>query len=233
MNSTNLRLPGFLTLILLAHNAVAAQLPTAGSPTGINTAFIKLFGDVSAFSARLDTQVLDQSGKEWLRMPMDFAALDKKIRMDINLEQSTSRDLPANTITSLKQTGMDRMVSIFRPDKKASFVLYPRIKRYLTLPLAKGESEAMEKGLQMEKTTLGKETVDGHACAKNEVVVKNQQGPVLRATTWNAPDLRDFPIQIQTKERDTTVTMRFKQIQFAKPDPKQFEVPADYTQITQ
>ena len=233
MNSMNPRLPAVLAVVLLAHIAVAAQLPTAGSPTGINTAFIKLFGDVSAFSARLDTQVLDQSGKEWLRMPMDFAALDKKIRMDINLEQSTSRDLPANTITSLKQTGMDRMVSIFRPDKKASFVLYPRIKRYLTLPLAKGESEAMEKGLQMEKTTLGKETVDGHACAKNEVVVKNQQGPVLRATTWNAPDLRDFPIQIQTKEQDTTVTMRFKQIQFAKPDPKQFEVPADYTQMTQ
>jgi len=233
MNSMNLRLPGLLTLLLLAHNAAAAQLPTAGSPTGINTAFVQLFGDVSAFSARLDTLVLDKSEKESLRMPMDFAALDKKIRMDINLEQSTSRDLPASTIASLKQSGMDRMVSIFRPDKKATFVLYPAIKRYLTLPLAKGESEAMEKGLQMEKTALGKETVDGHLCVKNEVVVKNQQGPVLRATTWNAADLRDFPIQIQTKEKDTTVTMRFKQIQFAKPDPKQFEVPADYTQIVQ
>jgi hypothetical protein len=128
---------------------------------------------------------------------------------------------------------MERMVSIFRPDKKATFVLYPRIKKYLTLPLAKGESEAMEKGLEMEKTALGKETIDGHPCVKSEVLVKNQRGPVLRATTWNAADLKDLPIQIQTKEKDTTVTMRFRQIQFAKPDPKQFEVPADYTQIVQ
>jgi len=217
--------------MLLAHNGSSAELPTAGSPTGINAAFVKLFGDVSAFSARLDTQVLDKSGNEWLRMPMDFAAFDSKIRMDINLEQSTSRDLPASTITSLKQSGMDRMVSIFRPDKKATFVLYPGTRKYHTLPLAKGESEAMEKGLVLEKTALGKETIDGHACVKNQVVVKNKQGPVLQATTWNAADLKDLPIQIQTKEKDTTVIMRFRQVQFAKPDPKQFEVPADYTPI--
>jgi hypothetical protein len=231
MNSMNLRLPGFLTLVVLAHNVASAQLPTAGSPTGINAAFVKLFGDVSAFSARLDTQVLDKSDKEWLRMPMDFVLLDRKIRMDISLEQSTSRDLTATAIASLKQSGMDRMVSIFRPDKEATFVLYPAIKKYLTLPLAKGESDAMEKGLQMEKTELGKETVDGHSCVKNKIVVKNQQKAVLQATTWNATDLRDLPIQIQTKEKETTVTMRFKQVRFVKTDPKQFDVPADYTQI--
>jgi hypothetical protein len=231
MDFMNTRLPGLLALILVAHNGTTAELPTAGSPTGINAAFVKLFGDVSAFSARLDTQVLDKSGNEWLRMPMDFAALDRKIRMDINLEQSTSRDLPASTITSLKQSGMERMVSIFRPDKKATFVLYPGTRKYLTLPLAKGESEAIEKGLLLEKTALGKETIDGHSCVKNQVVVKNKQGPVLQATTWNAADLKDLPIQIQTKEKDTTVTMRFKQVQFTKPDPKQFDVPADYTQI--
>jgi hypothetical protein len=229
MNSKSTRLIGLLTLILLAHTAARAQMPTAGSPTGINAAFMKLFGDVSAFSARLDTQVLDRSGKEMLRMPMDFAALDKKIRMDINLEQSTSGDMPASSIASLKQSGMDRIVSLYRPDKKATFILYPSIKKYMTLPLAKGESEAMEKGLQIEKTALGKETIDGHPCVKHKVVIKNAQGPVLESTTWNAGDLKDLPIQIETKENDKTVMMRFKQVQFAKPDPKQFDLPADYT----
>jgi hypothetical protein len=231
MNSMNTRLSAVLTLVLLAHGAATAQLPTAGSPTGINAAFVKLFGNVSAFSARLDTQVLDKSQKEWVRMPMDFAALDNKVRIDINLEQATSRDLPASTIAGLKQAGMERIVSIFRPDQKTTFILYPASKQYLTMSLAKGESEALEKGLQMEKTPLGKETIDGHACVKNKVVIKNQQGPVLEATTWNAGDLKELPIQIQTKEKDNTVIMRFKQIQFAKPDAKQFEVPAGYAQM--
>jgi hypothetical protein len=225
----NIRLRGLLALGLLVHTAANAQIPTAGSPTGLNAAFVKLFGNVPGFSARLDTQVLDKSDKEWVRMPMQFAALDNKVRMDINLEQTTSRDLPASTISGLKNAGMERIISIFRPDQKMTLILYPGSKRYMTMALAKGESEAMQKGLQMEKTALGKEKIDGHACVKNKVVIKNQQGPVLEAITWNAADLQDLPIQIETKEKDKRVIMRFTQVQLAKPDAKQFDVPADYT----
>lgn len=225
----NIRLRALLALGLLVHTAANAQIPTAGSPTGLNAAFVKLFGNVPGFSARLDTQVLDKSDKEWVRMPMQFAALDNKVRMDINLEQTTSRDLPASTISGLKNAGMERITSIFRPDQKVTLILYPGSKRYMTMALAKGESEAMQKGLQMEKTALGKEKIDGHACVKNKVVIKNQQGSVLEAITWNAADLQDLPIQIETKEKDKRVIMRFTQVQLAKPDPKQFDVPADYT----
>jgi len=229
MNSIKAKLRGALALIFLAPGAAFAQVPAAGSPTGINAAFVKLFGDVSAFSARVDTQVLDGSQQEWMRMPMDFAALDHKVRLDINLEQTTSKDLPAGTIAGLKQAGMERIISIFRPDRKATFVLYPNSKSYVMMPLAKGDAEALEKGLTMEKNALGKETIDGHPCVKNKTVVKNQQGSVFEATTWNAADLKDLPIQIQTQGKNTTVVMRFRQIQFARPDAKQFEVPAGYT----
>src|SRR3974377_1566786 len=103
----NIKLPGLLTLTLLVHIAANAQIPTAGSPTGINAAFVKLFGDVSAFSARLEATVLDSSDKESIKMPMDFAALDNKIRIDINLEQTTSGSMPASMITGLKNAGME------------------------------------------------------------------------------------------------------------------------------
>ncbi|HVM47295.1 MAG TPA: hypothetical protein VMU04_04670 [Candidatus Acidoferrum sp.] len=224
-----IRLACALALGFLLPCAVNAQIPTAGSPTGLNAAFVKLFGNVSAFSARLDTQVLDSSDKEWVRMPMQFAALDNKVRMDINLEQTVSRDLPASMISGLKNAGMERIVSIFRPDKQITYVLYPGSKRYMTMAVAKGETEAMQKGLKVEKTAVGKEKIDGHACVKNKVVIKNDQGPVLEAVTWNAADLQDLPVQIETKEKDKRVIMRFSQVQFAKPDAKQFEVPADYT----
>jgi hypothetical protein len=224
----NIRLPGLLALTLLVHTAAIAQIPTAGSPTGLNAAFVKLFGDVSAFSARLEAQVFDKSGQEWVKMPMDFAALDSKVRMDIDLEQTTSRDLPASMITGLKNAGMQKIVSIFRPDQKETLILYPGAKKYMTMALAKGESEAMQKGLQVEKTALGKETIDGHACVKNKVVIKNEKGSVLEATTWNASDLKDLPIQIETLEKDKRVVMRFSKVQFAKPDAGQFDVPKDY-----
>jgi hypothetical protein len=233
-----MKLPGLLSLILLAYATASAQQPatspqlsTAGSPTGINAAFIKLFGDVSAFTARMETLVLDRSQKEWVRMPMDFALLDRKVRMDLNLEQTVSRDLPANMISVMKEKGMERIVTIFRPDQKVTLLIYPGPKTYQAMPLAKGESDAIEKGFQVEKTVLGKETIDGHACVKNKVVVKNQQGAVLRATTWNAPDLKDLPIRVEMKKEENTVIITFKQIEFAKPDIKRFDVPADYAKM--
>jgi hypothetical protein len=220
-----------LALVWLAHGAAFAQMPSAGSPTDLNAAFFKLFGSVTAFTAKVDMQVLDKSQKEWLRMPMALAALDHKIRLEVNLAQVKSKDVPESAVAGFKQLGMDRIISITRPDKQAKFIIYPGAQGYVNMPLAKAELEAWEKGLTLEKTLLGKETLDGHACVKNRVVVKNPQGPVFEATTWNAADLKDFPIQIETKEKENTVLMRFAQIQLAKPDAKQFDLPAGYAQM--
>jgi len=50
----------------------------------------------------------------------------------------------------------------------------------------------------------------------------------LEAVVWNATDLKDFPIQIEMKEKDRTVLMHFTNVRFDKPDAKQFDVPAAY-----
>jgi len=222
------RLFAVLSLGLLTGSPAFSQAPTAGSPTGINAAFVKLFGTAAAFTAKVDARALDAAQQETVRMLMDWAALEGKVRLEINLEQMTNKDLPTNTVAILKQSGMARIITVFRPDKKATYVIYPGIQSYQNLPLAKGEAEASEKGLKLEKSALGKETIDGHACVKNKAVVKGEKGPVLEAVTWNAADLKEFPLQIEMKEKQSTVRLRFSQVRFAKPDAKQFEVPANY-----
>jgi hypothetical protein len=220
--------PVALLAVLLSVSTALGQAPSAGSPTAINTAFVKLFGTVGPFTAKVDTQVLDPYQKETVRLLMDFTTFEGKVRLEISLAQMQSQDLPPSKIAELKQSGMERIISIFRPDKKVTYIVYPGIQSYLSMPAAKEEVEAFEKGLKLEKTPLGKETIDGHACVKNTVVVKDAKGPVLQAVTWNAADLKDFPLQIELKEKVNTVRMRFTQLRFAKPDPKQFEVPATY-----
>ena len=164
-------------------------------------------------------------------MPMDLAALDNKVRLEINLAQMQSAQFTAATLAQLKQAGMDHVVSVFRPDKKATYIMYPGVQSYLSIPLAKGEAEAMEKGLKLEKSSLGKETIDGHPCVKNKITVRGDKGPVLEAVTWNASDLKDFPLQIQLKEKDNKVLMHFSQVSLARPDAKQFDLPAAYGQM--
>ena len=225
------RLPRALALVWLAHSAAFGQMPSTGSPTDFNAAFFKLFGSGAAFTAKVDTQVLDARQKEWASMPMVMAAFDNKVRLEVNMAEVKSAGLPESAIAKLKQMGMDRVVSIIRPDKKATFVLYPGAQGYVTMPLAAAEVAAWERGLKLEKAPLGKETLDGHACVKHRAIVSNSQGPVLEATTWNAADLKEFPIQIETKEKGNTVVMRFSQVQLAKPAARQFEVPKGYGQM--
>ena len=213
---------------LLAGQVAVAQMPAASSGTGVNAAFVKLFGSVGAFTARVETRVLDQSQNQLVRMPMDFASLDGKVRLGIDLSQVQSKEFTPSTLASLKQAGMDRFVSVFRPDKKLTYLIYPGVQSYQELVQSKGETEAAEKGLKLEKSPLGKDTLDSHPCLKNKVVVKSTKGQVLEAVTWNATDLKDFPIQIEMKEKDNTVRMHFTDVRFVKPDAKQFEVPAAY-----
>ena len=219
-------------VVIFAGFTAFAQLPAGDGSPSFSTAMLKLFGNLTAFTARADVQVLDQSQAERLRTPMTFADLDGRLRVEIDMTQMRGRDLPPAALAGLKQLGMDRVISLTRPDKKAMHIIYPNAQSYVSLPLSKEETDAANQNLKVEKTALGKETLDGHPCVKNQVVVKNGTNVVLSATTWNAGDLKGFPVQITTKEKDTTSIMRFQQVQLVRPDAKQFEPPAGFKQYT-
>ncbi len=198
----------------------------------MSAALTRLFGDVKAFTAKADIQVLDEAQKEKVSLPMDFALLDSSVRVEMDLTQMKNKDMPPGAAESLKQMGIAHIVSVIRPEKKAVFVIYPNQKSVLTMPMSAEDAAAAEKAPKIEKTELGKETVDGHACVKNKVVITDDKGKTLEATTWNATDLKDFPVRIQTKDAQNTSIVHFKDVQFTKLEASQFDIPAGYTQYS-
>jgi len=122
------------------------------------------------------------------------------------------------------------MVSIVRPDQKVVYLIYPSQKSSLAMPMPPDQAETLQGNSKLAKTALGKETIDGHNCVKNQVVVTDENGRTLEATTWNAADLKDFPLQIRTQEQGNTSVLRFKDVKFSSPEPKQFDPPDGYTQ---
>ncbi len=225
------RLEILLAAALLGASTAAshAQLP-GDSTSGISAALTKLFGDSTSFTTKADVQVLDKSDKEWLRTPMNITVLDGKVRAEIDMMQAKSRDLPPAVLDSFKKMGMEHLISILRPDRKLKYIIFTGAKSYAEVPLSPEDIEASGKDLTIEKTPGGRETIDGHSCTKNRSVVKNSKGAILLdAITWNAADLKDFPVQIQTKEDGVTSIMRLQQIKFTKPDARQFELPGGYT----
>jgi len=229
----DLNLPGktVAVLLLLTGCACFAQLPGSGGAKNFGTDFAtlsKLFGEHTAFTAKSDVRVFDKDQKETTSVAMTFACLDNQSRVEIDIGQMKSKDLPAGAVAAVKQMGMDRLITIVRPAKKARYLVFPGLESYVNTPLTAEETDAFAKKPKIEKTAVGKETLDGHACVKNKITATDAKGVKTEFTVWNATDLKDFPVQIMTKEKVDTVIIRYKDIQLAKPDSKQFDVPADF-----
>ncbi len=225
-----MKLPLLLATLWVGCSAAIGQMPGAGSPGGVSAALVKLFDGIPGFSAKAEVKVLDGSKRETDSVPMDFSMLDNKLRVEIDMTQIKSQSVKESETAQLKQMGLSQVISIIRPDKKLIYVIYPDQKSVLTMPMPKEDAEAAEKTPKIEKTALANETVDGHSCVKNKVVVSDDKGQILDAITWNATDLKNFPIQIETKENGKTTVVRYKQVQIAKPLANQFEPPASYAQ---
>jgi len=194
---------------------------------GLTAALVKLFGDTKAFSAR--TEFLIRSGAETTSIPMGFALLDGKMRMEVDMAQVKSKQMPAKTLAMLKKMGMERMVNIIIPEKKIMRVIYPALKAYSEMPALDEAVAGADKDLKIELAEINKETVDGHQCVKSRFVLTDGQGNKREGLTWNAKDLKNFPVKMEFSEGGATVTMVFKNIKLTAPDPQQFEAPAGYT----
>jgi hypothetical protein len=225
-------LPAVLVALTLTPATTFAQLGNGSPAKGMNAAMMKLFGSNNSFSSKAEIRLLDKAGKASTVIPMGFTMLDGKMRMDIDLTQIKSSDMPPNAIPMMKQMGMDTMIAIKRPDKKQDLIIYPGLKSYLESPSSKEEIADTAKNYKIDKTKIGKETIDGHPADKNKVVMTDDKGQKTEATTWNATDLKDFPVQIQMAEDGENVVVKFSDVKLAKPAPTQFEVPAGLARYT-
>src|SRR5687767_5084750 len=197
----NLKVWSFAFVLANLAQVALAQLPQAQVP-GLDAAMAKLFGDNNAFSATATARLVDEKQIEMMSMPMSYALLDGKVRSEVDMAQVKSKDMPAEASATFKEMGMDKVVSIVRPDKQIVFVIYPGLRAYAEQPLNKVEATAATaRDFKVESTKLGTETIDGHPCVKNKVTISAKETPTQEAIVWNATDLKDFPVRIETQQQ--------------------------------
>jgi hypothetical protein len=213
-------------LCLAGAFSARAQMPGA-SDAGMTAVLTKLFGDIKAFTAKANVRLTDNSQNEVATMPLEFSFLDGNVRVDMDLTKAKSVNMPAGAGDTLKSMGMAQIASVFRPDKQQLLVMYPDQKMLMAMPLPK--EQAAIKDAKLNKTKVGDETVDGHKCEKNKVLIPDGKGNNVEALMWNAADLKDFPVRIQVKEKENTSTINFSDVQFTKPEASKFDAPTGYT----
>lgn len=219
----------FLIATLFAFTtSTFAQLDGPGS-TGVSASLIRLFGTNNAFTARAEVQVLAGDNKERIGMPMNFTLLGNRIRVEVDMNRMRNREQP-NALAQVKPLGLDTVVSIIRPEQHTTLIAFPKLHAFVKLPMPPGEAQAFLTRAKIARATLGNTKMDGHPCVKQRVIITDDAGKKSEATVWFATDLRDFPVCVATKEKEGTVVVRFRQIQFTRAAADQFEPPAGHSE---
>ena len=205
----------------------------AGGPPQFSGAMTKLFGENKAFTANAEMEMKTPNGA--ITMPGKLAFLDGKSRFEMDTTKIKGAQIPPQAAEQMKQMGMAEMISISRPDKKETYIVYPGLKSYAAVPNDGGDHAAVDAAApkdDLKKTELGKETVDGHQTTKYKVVIKDDQGKEHESTMWTASDLKDFPIKIETVNEGMPSTITFKDVKFDRPEESLFNPPAEFKRYT-
>ena len=202
-----------------------------GSPSGptLSGELLKLFGEHKAFSANLEFQVLEGGKGNPMTLPGKIAFSDGKTRFEMDLADAKGDQIPPDAIGQLKQMGMDKMFTISLPEKDQSFLVYPGLESYVQMPINDTDARKARDDFDIEITEIAREEVDGHKCVKNKVLVTGKDGKQHESTVWNATDLKDFPVKIETTEEGHNVVLSFRDVTLTKPAADQFVPPAGYT----
>jgi len=227
-----MRIKSFLVVLVVA--AVMALTALGQGMSGMRQKdpgeqLAKIFGKNSTFTATALITFKKSAGREIPPMQMAYAMLDGKIRTEIDMTKMGG-DAPAEGLAHMKQMGMDRMVHIFLPETKTGYMVYPGMKSYCEISKPPATETSTGKESKVEKTDLGKETFNGHACTKSKIIITEENGRTINVLVWQATDLKDFPIKSEmTTDDGSVITTVFSNINQNKPDAALFVPPSDYT----
>jgi hypothetical protein len=215
-----------LSVAVLCSTLIAAYAQPGMRGPQFGGSMSKLFGDNSAFSATVEMQM--KMGEQDMTMPGKISFDSGKSRFEMAMSDAKGSQMPPGSAEHMKAMGMDRIVTVSLPDKKLSYMIYPDMQAYAEMHVSDSNTNKTNADYKVETTELGKETLDGHPCVKNKAIVTDDKNTKHEYTVWNATDLKNFPVKIETTEQGHNMTMLFKDVKFSKPDAALFTAPADY-----
>jgi len=215
--------------ILGATTSLQAQFGAPGrgsTPPGVNPAIAKAFGKETSFTASAEMRVFDASGTELMSGPVTYAFLDGSTYFAMDMSEIKSAQMLPQAAASLKQMGMAEMTTISKAGAKSYLLVYPGMQAYTEMPLPTEVSTGEKSETKTE--SLGEETLNGHKCKKNKLTI-TEGGKTQELLTWNATDMKDFPVRIIYTDASNKVQLDYTDVKLEKPAAKLFEAPAGYT----
>jgi|HubBroStandDraft_1064217.scaffolds.fasta_scaffold02957_2 hypothetical protein len=76
-----------------------------------------------------------------------------------------------------------------------------------------------------EHIPVGEETVDGHVCRVEDVIISFPKRPPAKLRFWEAEDLQGFPVKIELRTTNIHRSMEYKNVVLGPQDPTLFVYP--------
>ena len=189
------------------------------SPADVFRELAVLFGADAAFSARID--VVRESGtRPTLRQRLTYRLAPGRLRVDEDINETTG--MPGDGARQ-KEKGIDLQTRIVQLEPPMTYMIFPNVTAYAAY------ADPSPASVQVERSPLGEETVDGVACLKHRILLK-EAGETAEVTLWTRKDDPRIPVKLhETTHEETTAT--FRDVKWETPPAAVFEVPKDYARF--
>lgn len=193
-----------------------------------NIAFLRIFDQHKAFSATADMNITEAGQKDSMSVTFALALSDVNVRFEVDLANAKGSMISPEVVTQMKAAGMDRVISIMRMDKKRLYIIYPGLKSYADVAIPDQSAQSLGKSLKADRKPVGKEKVGQHSCTKVALTITDDKGRKQPITSWEASDLKGFPVQAQMTENGQNILVKMRDVKLTRPEAKLFEPPAGY-----
>lgn len=208
---------------------LAASGQTPGMPggnVGYNAAVAKLFADIPAFIANVETVLTNRADNSRLTIPMRMLKRQDQLRIEVDFVKIKGGGVSLQGLSAMQNIGMARVVTLVNQKDGGMTVLFPDLKASTRVGMS--EVDLPDARVRVSKKEVGKDTIGGQRCVRQQVTLVSPDGKKVEATTWESPALGNFPVRMFFRQDDGTMVMNYTDVQLTAPGDDEFKVPADY-----
>jgi hypothetical protein len=190
------------------------------APADVFRELATLFGPDAAFSARID--VVRESGtRPTLRQHLTYHLAPGRLRVDEDINETTG--MPGDGKRQ-KEHGIDVQIRVVDLNPSSmTYLIFPRLEAYAAY------ADPSPASIEVERSVVGEETLDGVACLKVRIGLV-VGGEPSEYTVWVRKDDPRIPVKLYEHVHEE-VTATFRDVRLGPPAAPLFEVPADYARF--
>jgi hypothetical protein len=196
----------------------------------VDTAIAKLMQSAGDFYATGTMEFWStNSGKlDVKRFPFSISVLEGRIRTELSLQYIQEEFDKTATWATLRQIGIERVVSVTLPRLSAVKVMFPAVESYVSKDLHSADVPAY---MRTQKILVGPQKLNDQTFEKFDGALEYSTGDRIPVELWQLPGLESLPSYMKINHKEgSAVTIHLEKIQRGKVPAKLFETPQSYSQ---